>query len=140
MREMGLTGIVAVVTSVVGKLTRLGRRAPTRFMTGDQLSALVEGGWEVASHSVTHPFRFDLLTAEETAYELGESKRWIEEEIGVVPTKFVVPRHLIREEQMKMARKHYSYIRPLGNPIKGHLIFHRVSGRELERRLGYETA
>jgi len=139
MKKMDLTGIVGVVTDVVGKFTRLGRRSPTRFMTKEQLSTLIDDGWEIASHSVTHPFRFDLLTTEETVYELEESKRWIEEKMGVVPSKFVVPRHLIREEQMKLVMKYYSYIRPLGNPIKGQNIFHWINGRrEFERRLGYE--
>lgn len=141
MKRHGLTGIVAVVTSIVGKFGKLPstRRGPFKFMTIKQLIMLIEEGWEIASHTVTHPFRFDLLNTEETVYELEVSKEWIEEKLGFIPMKFVVPRHLIREEQMELARKYYPYVRPLGNPVKGHVIFHRLTGknafgRELRKR------
>jgi len=132
MKKMGLTGIVAVVTSVVGKFTILGRRNPTQFMTRQQLSTLIEEGWEIASHSVTHPFRFDRLSREQTQWELSESKKWIIENLCITPTKFAVPRHLIRKDQIELAMKYYSHIR---HPKKG-IIFHIVKERmSFEARL-----
>jgi len=122
MKEVGLTGIVAVVTGIVGKLTGLGRRSPTQFMTKEQLSMLVDDGWEIASHSVTHPFRFAELSFEQIHWELSESKRWITENLGVKPEKFAVPRHRIRKEQVELVMKYYNYMRPLR---KG-TIFHEV--------------
>jgi len=122
MEKMGLTGIVALVTGVVGKFTNLGRKRPTHFMTEEQLKTLVDAGWEIASHSVTHPFRFDELSIEQTNWELSESKRWITENLGVKPEKFVAPRHLIRDDQVELVMKHYDYMRPLRKGI----IFHEV--------------
>lgn len=141
MKARGHIGIIALVTGMVGKFWKLpsAKRGPYQFLTVKQLLELIEEGWEVASHTVTHPFRFDLLSVEDTVHELEESKKWIEEKLGIIPLKFVVPRHLIRENQMEIVRRYYPYIRPLGNPIKGHKIFHWISeGRSFERRLGYK--
>lgn len=129
MRRHKLTGIVALITGTVGGTYRPRKLPPRPCMTIEQLRTLIMGGWEVASHSVTHPFRFDKLDEAETLYELKESKKWIEENLGVTPTKFVVPRHLIRPDQMMMTRAYYRYVRPLGNPVKGHVIFHHLSGK-----------
>jgi len=140
MRKQNRTGIIAIVTSMVGKFGKLPprRRGPFQFITVKQLLELIEEGWEVASHTVTHPFRFDLLSIEDTVYELEESKKWIEDNLDIVPEKFVVPRHLIREDQMKIARKYYPYVRPLGNPIKGHKIIHHLRDeRAFNSRIGY---
>ena len=129
LKERNMTGVAAVVTSIVGKgfysknwnLTRL-------CMNKDQLRELLDEGWELASHTVTHPFNFNTLTPEETEQELVDSKAWFKDNLDYTPTKFVVPRHLIRPDQMKQVKKHYEYVRPLGNPVKGHLIFHWVEG------------
>lgn len=122
MEKMGVTGIVALVTGIVGKFTDLGRRKSTQFMTEEQLMMLVDAGWEIASHSVTHPLRFDELSIDQTHWELCVSKTWITENLGIQPEKFVVPRHLIRNNQIDLVMKYYNYMRPLRTGI----IFHEV--------------
>lgn len=87
----------------------------------------------MASHSFSHPqpypdgWEFFSLSLKQTEFELRESKEWIRENLGVTPTKFVVPRHFLRREQMELARKHYKFVRcfPLGFP-EGHVVFHHI--------------
>lgn len=113
MKKYGLTGIVSVITSVVGKelyAPRLRRSYPT--MSVEELKILINDGWEIASHSVTHRMGWHKLSLQETEVELRDSKKWIIENVGVTPTKFVPPRHLIRDDQRVLAKKYYSYIRP----------------------------
>ena len=129
LERHGLKAHISVITSRVGKESPIeGINYPV--LTVEDLKFLIGKGWEIASHSVTHPMRFDLLTPEETAYELEESKRWIRENLNVTPTKFVIPNHAIRNDQLGLVRKHYLYIRPPGNPIEGHLIFHWIVSEE----------
>lgn len=132
MKQYGLTGIVGVITSKVGKTQVLDRKR-YNCMTIEQLKDLVFNGWEIASHSVTHPqpypdgWEFCGLPLEQTEYELKKAKEWIQQNLGVVPTKFVVPRHFLTREQMELARKYYKFVRsfPLGFP-EGHVVFHHV--------------
>ena len=135
MRERGQTGVAAVVTGIVGKSfysKNWGTSQPC--MNLKQLEELLDAGWDLASHTVTHPYEFNKLSPEETEWELGDSKQWLQDNLGYTPTKFVVPRHLIRPDQMKQVNQHYSYVRPLGNPVRGHIIFHWVEGSNWFRR------
>lgn len=127
MKERGLTGIVSLVTGKVGSSWKppLWPSAHT-LMTLEQLKILVDEGWDIASHTVSHPFRFDQLSTEETRYELAESKKWIIENLGVTPDKFVAPRHLINRKQVDVVGEYYSYLRPPGSP-SGHIILHRIA-------------
>jgi len=146
LRERGLIGRVALVTGIVGgEFYSKINDTKTPCMNLEQLRELVDAGWEIASHTVTHPFQFNRLSLEETRRELVDSKRWIEENLGVTPTKFVVPRHLIRKKQAELAMEVYGYIRPIapGNTSypKWLLVYHWVEGPNwLRRRLDRGTS
>jgi len=95
MRQRGLTGVAAVVTSIVGKgfySKNWGTTQPC--MNHTQLKELLDEGWELASHTVTHPYEFNKLSLEETERELVDSKTWFQENMDYTPSRFVVPRHL----------------------------------------------
>ncbi len=125
MKPLGLTGIVALVTGCVGQKATLGTQPPRQMMSLEQLKDLVWEGWEIASHGVTHPYKFNELTINETLGELRDSKHWIQENLGVTPTKFVVPRHLIRPDQIELVKQHYTYMRPIGQrPVETERVYH----------------
>jgi len=99
---------------------------------------LIEEGWEVASHTVNHAQHdienkmFCELSLDETRYELEESKKWIEENLGVTPTKFVIPEHLAREDQYELISSIYPYTRPYPIPTT-HYIFHALDDMESKK-------
>jgi len=125
MKELGLTGIVALVTGCVGRKVALGTQPPRQFLSLEQLKELVAEGWEIASHGVTHPYRFDELSIDETRWELRASRAWIMDNLGVTPTKFVVPRHLIRPDQIELVNNYYGYMRPRGGrPAETERVYH----------------
>uniref|UniRef100_A0A6M3M2J6 Putative polysaccharide deacetylase n=1 Tax=viral metagenome TaxID=1070528 RepID=A0A6M3M2J6_9ZZZZ len=131
MKELGLTGIVALSTGLVGQNAEIGTQPPRQMMSLEQLQELVAEGWEIASHSVSHPYRFDQLNMDATRWELRASKHWIETNLGVTPTKFVVPRHLIRPEQIKLVKEYYEYMRPPGGrPAETERVYHWVINQE----------
>jgi peptidoglycan/xylan/chitin deacetylase (PgdA/CDA1 family) len=101
LKEYDRVGILAIVTSWVGK---------KGFMTIADIRILLEEGWKVASHSVTH---HDLteLSPEEIERELRGSKEWIEEHLSIEPIGFVAPFNKITYTQKKLALKYYKFVR-----------------------------
>lgn len=134
MKKLGLTGTIGVITNKIGGKTITGEKE-VPCMTLSQLRKLIEHGWEIASHSVTHPQppksqSFTELSIEETRYEAEESKKWIEENLGITPKIFIVPQHLVREDQAVEILKYYKEIRPFPVP-KNILVFHEILQDEL---------
>lgn len=143
------TGILAIATGCVANQTH-----SRRFMNKEQIKTMIESGWRIAGHSVTHsPFvrpkskfmellykygflpnfflRFCSLVSlsdEETEWEVLESKRWITEELGVDPVCFVFPYTIYTEQQKKIILRHYPYIRNKVIP------FHSISRHSKEKQ------
>jgi peptidoglycan/xylan/chitin deacetylase (PgdA/CDA1 family) len=136
MKKYGLIGIVAVISSKVGSFQEIENKT-FPCMNIQQLKELIENGWEVASHSFTHHqpsinrMEFCDLNLQQTEFEFAKSKEWIIRNLGVTPTKFVVPRHFLRREQMEIGRNYYKFIRsfPLGFP-QGHVVYHDIKSQE----------
>ena len=59
-------------------------------MSWADVRGLVAHGIEVGSHTVTHP-NLELLSSDEVAWELGESKKRLERELGVPCESFCYP-------------------------------------------------
>jgi len=144
MRRYNMQGIVGAISSKIGQTTRIaGQDLPC--MTLKQLKKLLRNGWEVAGHSATHPqldtagkYFFE-LSLQETEYEVKESKRWIEENLGVTPKRFIVPEHLARDDQRELILKYYQTIREY--PVsRGHFVFHEIKNTEEFERLVQEIA
>jgi peptidoglycan/xylan/chitin deacetylase (PgdA/CDA1 family) len=91
MSERALTGMVFILPAhldrgapldwpeVAGEASR--RPALMRSMDWTMLEQLVEAGWDVGSHTISHP-RLTTLTDEELAQELLDSRRAIEARLG----------------------------------------------------------
>jgi peptidoglycan/xylan/chitin deacetylase (PgdA/CDA1 family) len=60
-------------------------------MSWDELGALMEDGWEVGSHTVTHPHLPEIADDEELAAELEESRQRIVERLGVPSPALAYP-------------------------------------------------
>jgi len=80
MKEMGFTGIMYLVGTYVGA---------NGYMDASQVKEMTTVGWEVGSHSMTHPH---LPTVEDQiGYEAGHSKTFLESKIGVNVETFAYP-------------------------------------------------
>jgi peptidoglycan/xylan/chitin deacetylase (PgdA/CDA1 family) len=64
--------------------------APGTFATWRDCERMVAFGATIGSHSVTHP-NFATLTGDQAAHELGESRRVIEQRLGLAPATFAIP-------------------------------------------------
>ncbi len=81
LRVPGLTAVAYIVTSFVGQ---------AGYVTRDQVLEMDRNGIQIASHTVRHP---DLSHASSgnTAYELTQSKLWLEQLLGHPVLDFAYP-------------------------------------------------
>ena len=63
---------------------------PDVFLTWDDVAKLAAACVEIGSHSVTHP-NFAWLDPAQTVDELGNSRRTIEQRLGIAPATFAIP-------------------------------------------------
>lgn len=93
MSRLGLQGTVYVPTEYAGSDRPMAwggydiwldteHEGELRCMSWDELRDLAAVGWEVGSHTLSHP-RLPRLSDAEIAVELGESRRECEERMGV---------------------------------------------------------
>jgi peptidoglycan/xylan/chitin deacetylase (PgdA/CDA1 family) len=102
LKRYNIVGTLAIVTGRVGK---------RGFLNVDQLKIMMNEGWKIASHSVTHR-NFKRLSLEEVDSELRRSKEWIQNNLGVTPIMFVPPYGLkgITEAQKQQILQYYPFI------------------------------
>ena len=135
MRKLRLKGIVGVITGKIGK-THFFRTQEWPLMNVDELKILINEGWEIASHSVTHPTSLDKLPPNKFEFELTESKKWLEKTLGVDVIKFVVPHErCLTSNQLETALQHYKFVRHCKQyyNCNGHRVFHVVAENEVAR-------
>lgn len=110
LREHGLIGILAIITSKVGE---------EGYLNIEQLKIMIREGWKIASHSVTHQ-SFKNLSMKEVDWELRKSLEWINENLGLTPVGFVAPYGHINQTQKALAMSYYRFVRAHGNILNFH--------------------
>lgn len=85
LKKYGVKAVVFLIADYIGKedrwdITTVGRSA---HLTWDEIKEMNDWGIEFGSHTLSHR-NLTLLTRPEIVYELGESRRIIEEKIGPI--------------------------------------------------------
>jgi peptidoglycan/xylan/chitin deacetylase (PgdA/CDA1 family) len=88
MKEKGWPGTVAMLTDQ-SMATKKFAEYQDKIMSWEQVDELVSYGWEISSHSMTHPF-LNNATAEELKAEIVLSKTSLEE-LGYTVNSFTFP-------------------------------------------------
>lgn len=99
MKEYGYVGIVSVITDRVGDVFEDGEWRGKPCMDLTELRMLREDGWEIASHTRTHPY-LNEISQDQAEDEIIGSKHWIEENLGVSPAAFIYPYDVIAHEDI----------------------------------------
>lgn len=97
LERYGYTGTVYVVTSAV---------STTGYMNLDQLHELSDAGWEIGSHTVSHP-DLTLLDPCDVELELAVSKAWLEG-AGFTVNTFASPFGEYRRDTLELIKQHYT--------------------------------
>lgn len=104
--------VIAVPTSFVGKtFPWTDPVVDLPMMNIKQLKEMMNYGCHIASHSVTHS-HFKKLTNEEFRWELKESKKWIQDNLGVKSSFFVSPYDEYTSDQLEVIKNFYIFARP----------------------------
>ena len=73
MQKYGFTGVLYIVGNYIGA---------ENYMNADQIKEMAASGWEVGSHSMSHA-DLKFLEPQRQRYEVVESKKYLEETLGV---------------------------------------------------------
>ena len=92
LQDFGFTATVFLVSGWVGKTSgwREDRYASTPLMNWRQAQELYAGNIQIGSHSVTHPW-LAKINAEKVAEEILDSRKQIEDRVGVEVYNFSYP-------------------------------------------------
>ncbi len=102
LSKYGLTGTEYVITGCVGMTTAPNTcraNTDTTYMSWDQIATMQNNGWEIGSHTVTHPYlatkdatdgQPNVLTAAQVTQELTQSKTDLAAH-GINATDFSTP-------------------------------------------------
>lgn len=91
LRQHGIPATVYVTTGLIGKPNPwMARESGARMMTAGELRDLVSAGFEIGSHTVTHP-DLSKLGYETCLQEMVESRRALEGLLGAPVRTFAYP-------------------------------------------------
>ncbi len=95
LKQYGYQATEFIVTNWVGG---------SGYLTWEQVKALHAAGWDIMSHTRTHPY-LPLHTAKSQTDEIAGSKAAIERHLGTEVTAIAYPYGLRSEETMKLAKQ-----------------------------------
>jgi peptidoglycan/xylan/chitin deacetylase (PgdA/CDA1 family) len=106
LRHLGVAATMFVTTEFVGRAVGVaaGDSLDSTAVSWDDLRALADEGWEIGSHTLTHP-RLTALGAQEVRMEVCESKARIEAELGRPCSSFAYPWGLVDEHVEHAVRR-----------------------------------
>lgn len=93
MRDLGLTGVAYIVAGRLGGRAHWDRNPAhpdDDLMDPEELRRLVEAGWQIGAHSMTHP-RLTEVSADEAMREIEQSRLLLESTLGISVRSFAYP-------------------------------------------------
>ena len=111
LQKHGLSGIFYVVIDRVGKKDNL---------SWEDIKSLIKAGFEIGSHTVTHPQDLKLLFEEDLFFEVQTSKEMLETVLGNTITSFCYPRGRA-DARVKSVVKDAGYLTARGTGRTGNI-------------------
>jgi peptidoglycan/xylan/chitin deacetylase (PgdA/CDA1 family) len=119
LQSIGVRGVLFIPTGLFTGDCPKFRKDDEKFMQLDQVKRMHAAGWEIGSHSVTHP-RFDQISDSQINNELVESKKFITGHFES-PISFAYPfgHYLYNKNIISESLKFYRFVRTVSNPSTG---------------------
>ena len=112
LRDLDFTATVFVASAMIGMNASQAHYANADFdrdlLGWDHLETLLESGFEVGSHTLSHP-RLSKLSDSEAEYELGQSSRNLERRLQVPIDSFAYPYGDMNRGVKEAASRFYKY-------------------------------
>jgi len=117
--ERNFRATVYVVAADLGSAPNWLPDSAGSIVSRHELRRLRDAGFEVGSHSLTHP-QLDLLSIEDARHEIAESKRLLEEELGERVEGFCYPHGFFNASVREaVAGAGYSYACAVRHKLSG---------------------
>lgn len=108
LKKYNMTGVFYIIVDRIGE---------SGYLSWDQVKDLERQGFEIGSHTMSHPSDMKALYEEQLHYEVQNSKDMIETVLGHKIAKFCYPRGRFNEVvQAKVAESGYIEARATGMP------------------------
>ena len=147
MQKYGFTGLVFPVVSYIGKMNdwdvTFGSINKVMHLNSAQIKSLVNEGWEIGSHGLTHT-AFTTLSNKELKFELHESKQILEDiiqqEVVSITPPFSRWTEKIKDLILECGYKKIYYQPTIANNpypkmIPRHSVYHIDGERALVRKI-----
>lgn len=105
LKEFGLPGTIFVIS---GKANAYESDPYPWFMGWDQIAEFRDAGWEIGSHSDTHP-SLPSVASTEVIRELERASEEIEEHLGILPVSFASPFGDVDARTLDLIMAQYDY-------------------------------
>ncbi|MBN2040495.1 MAG: polysaccharide deacetylase family protein [Spirochaetes bacterium] len=102
MKKYGYKGIIFLITD------RIEKDWNRMFMNREQINELIKEGWEIGSHTITHP-KLNQISMEEATNEIIASKKTLEDMFGVKVISFAYPYGLFNKKVIDTVKDNYTY-------------------------------
>ncbi len=89
----------------VPKIERSSERAPYRLLSWDQIHEMADSGYEIGSHSCTHPRELTALSADRCWDEVARSRSDLQARLGREVVSFCYPRGNLDLDVVHMVEK-----------------------------------
>lgn len=97
LAEHGFPATLYVTTGTIGRSSDwLGDSGKRPMVSWSQLRGLVDAGWEVGSHSVSHP-ELDVIPLRDARQEIEQSRAVLEDGLGQTVASFAYPHGYYRK-------------------------------------------
>jgi len=91
LRDYGMPATVFIPVTLLGKTSRWSRFVPDApLMTARQVEQALRQGFDIGSHTLTHP-RLPALSDLALQEEVAGSHRWLQEQLGISRPAFAYP-------------------------------------------------
>lgn len=107
---LAVPATVFAVSSYVGRCNRWPGQADhvprLPMLSWSALQELAAAGWEVGAHTVSHP-SLDAVSVQQAEREIIDSRRMLEERLGIGVTSFAYPYGLATDETRQIVSTHF---------------------------------
>ena len=107
MKEFGFKGVLFLLGDAAADYNFWDADGGDHYdalMTLEEKKAFVQAGWEIGAHSMTHP-DLTVMDEDQTRWEVEESKRRLEEDLGTEVISFAYPGGRVDERVKRTVRQ-----------------------------------
>ncbi|MBN2401002.1 MAG: polysaccharide deacetylase family protein [Spirochaetes bacterium] len=102
MKKYGYKGILFLISD------KIENDRSRMYMNKIHISELIKEGWEIGSHTITHP-KLNSISMEDITNEIADSKTALEKIFGIQIVSFAYPYGIFNKKVLNLVKDNYKY-------------------------------